>query len=84
MMDVRCGGRAQTGSVLDSRGEGKGERGTHDEPPRVDDALEQDERLVHAVLSILLEQDLVVLGQGDAEDDGRDGLEAVDPAGRSE
>lgn len=60
------------------RGGGKRTR-THDKPPRVDDALKQYERLVHPVLRVLLEQNLVVLGQRDAEDDGRDGLEAVDP-----
>ncbi len=47
--------------------------------PRVDHALEQHERLHHAVLAGLFEQHLVVLGERGAEDDGGDGLEAVDP-----
>lgn len=53
------------------------------EPARVDDRLEQDERLVHSVLAVLLEEDLIVLGEGDTEDDGGDGFEAVDPEERS-
>lgn len=40
-----------------------------EEPSRVDHRLEQNERLLHAVLTVLLEQHLVVLAEGDTEDD---------------
>lgn len=50
-----------------------------EEPSRVDHALEQDERLVHSILTCFLEEHLVVLRESDAEDDGGDRFEAVDP-----
>ena len=40
------------------------------EPPRVDHALEQHEALHHPILVAFLEEDLVVFGEGGAEDDG--------------
>lgn len=52
--------------------------GAH-EPARVDDGVEEDEGLHHAVLVAFFEQDLVVFAEGDAEDDGGDVFEAVDP-----
>lgn len=50
--------------------------GCPQEPPRVDDRLEQDERLLHPVLAVLLQQHLVVLAESNTEDDRRDSLEA--------
>lgn len=53
--------------------------GRLDEPPRVADGVEQGEGLLHTVHRLVLEQELVVLGDGDEEEDGRHVLEAVDP-----
>jgi hypothetical protein len=50
-----------------------------DEPSRVADGVEEGESLLHAVDSLVLEQQLVVFGNGDEEENGRDVLEAVDP-----
>ena len=50
-----------------------------EEPPRVDDGFEEDEGFLHTVLSLFFEEDLVVFGEGCAEDDGGYGFEAVDP-----
>ncbi len=49
------------------------------EPPRVDDRVEEHQRFHHAVLITLFQQHLVVLAQCDAEYDGCDVLEAVNP-----
>ena len=45
----------------------------------VDDGGKQLETLFHPVHGAVLEQNLVVLGQGDDEQDGGDVVEAVDP-----
>jgi hypothetical protein len=50
-----------------------------DEPARVADAVEEREGLLHAVHRFIFEEELVVLGDGDEEEDGRDVLEAVYP-----
>lgn len=50
-----------------------------DEPARVADGVEQGQRLLHTVDRLIFEQQLVVLGDGDQEEDGSDVLEAVDP-----
>jgi hypothetical protein len=49
--------------------------------PRVGDALEETGSLVHAVDIRVLVQGLIVLGDGDEEDEDVDVLEAVDPVG---
>lgn len=48
-------------------------------PPRVADGVEQRQGLLHTVDRLVLEQKLVVLGNGDQEEDGCDVLETVDP-----
>jgi len=53
--------------------------GCLDEPPRVADGVEQCEGFLHTVDSLIFEQQLIVLGDGDKEQDGGDVLEAVDP-----
>lgn len=50
-----------------------------DEPPRVADGVEQCEGFLHTVDGLVLEQKLVVLGDGDEEEDGGDILKAVYP-----
>lgn len=50
-----------------------------DEPPGVADGVEEGEGLLHAVDGLVLEQQLVVLGDGHEEEDGGDVLKAVDP-----
>lgn len=50
-----------------------------DEPARVADGVEQGQRLLHTVDRLIFKQQLVVLGDGDQEEDGSDVLEAVDP-----
>lgn len=50
-----------------------------DEPPGVADGVEQCEGFLHTVDGLVFEQKLVVLGDGDQEQDGGDVLEAVDP-----
>lgn len=50
-----------------------------DEPPRVADRVEKSEGLLHTVDGLVLEQKLIVLGDGDKEEDGRYVLEAVNP-----
>ena len=50
-----------------------------DEPLVVADGLEELGRLSHSVHLLVFGQDEVVAGQGDAEDDGGDPLETVDP-----
>ncbi|KAG5463361.1 MAG: hypothetical protein BJ554DRAFT_8207 [Olpidium bornovanus] len=50
-----------------------------DEPARVADRVEEREGLLHPVDVLVLEEHLVVLGDGDEEDDGRHVVEAVDP-----
>lgn len=53
--------------------------GCLDEPPRVADGVEQCEGFLHTVDGLVLEQQLVVFGDGDEEEDGGDVLEAVYP-----
>jgi hypothetical protein len=50
-----------------------------DEPPRVADGVEQCEGFLHTVDGLIFEQQLVVLRDGDQEENGGDVLEAVDP-----
>ena len=50
-----------------------------DKPPRVADAVEKSERLLHAVDGLILEEELVVFGNSDEEQDCSDVLEAVNP-----
>ena len=50
-----------------------------DEPPGVADGVEQSQGLLHTVYGLVLEQQLVVLGNGDQEQNGGDVLEAVNP-----
>lgn len=53
--------------------------GRLDEPPRVADRVKQGERFLHTVDRLIFEQQLIVLGNGDKEEDCGDILEAVDP-----
>lgn len=53
--------------------------GCLDEPPRVADGVEQCEGFLHTVDGLVLEQQLVVLGDGDKEENGGNVLEAVYP-----
>ena len=53
--------------------------GCFDEPPRVADGIEQGKRLLHAVDSLVLEEKLIVLGDGDKEKNGGHIFEAVNP-----
>lgn len=53
--------------------------GSLDEPPGVADGVEQGKRFLHTVDGLVLEQQLVVFGDGDQEKDRGDVLEAVDP-----
>lgn len=53
--------------------------GRLDEPTRVADRVEQGKRLLHTVDSLVLEQQLVVLGDGDQEENSGDVFEAVNP-----
>src|SRR3989338_9488531 len=55
------------------------EEGSGAEEGGVDDLVEQEEGFLHAVGDAVLGEDLVVLANGDAEEDGGDGVEAVDP-----
>lgn len=50
-----------------------------DEPAGVADRVKQGESFLHTVDGLVLEQQLVVLGDGDQEEDGGDILEAVNP-----
>jgi len=50
-----------------------------DEPPGVADGVEQGQSLLHTVDGLVLEQQLVVLGDGHQEQNGGDVLEAVNP-----
>lgn len=50
-----------------------------DEPPGVADGVEERESFLHAVDRLILKQELIVLGDSDEEQDGRDVLEAVNP-----
>lgn len=54
------------------------DRGT-DEPAGIADGVEQGEGLLHAVDGLVLEQELIVLGDSNEEEDGGNVLEAVDP-----
>ena len=53
--------------------------GRLDEPPGVADGVKERQGLLHSVDRLVLEQQLIVLGDGDQEEDGGDVLEAVDP-----
>lgn len=53
--------------------------GSLDEPARVADGVEEGEGFLHTVYSLVFEKKLVVLGDGDEEEDGGDVLETVDP-----
>ena len=53
--------------------------GRLDEPSRVADGVEKRQRLLHTVHRLILEKQLVVLGDGDKEENRGDVLEAVDP-----
>ena len=53
--------------------------GCLDEPPRVADGIEQCEGFLHTVDRFVFEQQLVILGDGDEEQDGGDILEAMYP-----
>jgi len=53
--------------------------GRLDEPARVADGVKQGQGFLHAVDSLVLKQELVVLGDGDKEEDGGDVFEAVNP-----
>lgn len=50
-----------------------------DEPSGVADGVEQGECLLHTVDSLVLEEELIVLGDGDEEENSGDVLEAVNP-----
>lgn len=50
-----------------------------DEPSRVADGVEQRERFLHTVHGLIFEQELVVFGDGDKEQNRGDVLKAVDP-----
>ena len=50
-----------------------------DEPAGVDNGIKQQQALHHTVLINGFEEHLVVLAEGDAEDDRRDVFEAMDP-----
>lgn len=50
-----------------------------DEPPGVANRVEQGQGFLHTVHGLVLEQQLVVLGDGDQEQNGSDVLEAVNP-----
>lgn len=50
-----------------------------DEPSRVADGIKQCEGLLHAVDSLVFEQKLIILRNGNQEENGGDILEAVDP-----
>ena len=55
------------------------DNGGLDEPPGIADGVEQGESLLHTVDGFIFEQELIVLGYGDEEEDGSDVLKAVDP-----
>lgn len=50
-----------------------------DKPPGVADGVEQSKGLLHTVDGFIFEKQLIVLGNGDQEENGGDVLEAVDP-----
>ena len=50
-----------------------------DEPTGVADRVEQSQGLLHTVDGLIFEKQLVVLGNGDQEENGGDILEAVNP-----
>jgi hypothetical protein len=53
--------------------------GCLDKPTRVANRVEQGQGFLHTVDSLIFEEKLVVLGDGDEEENGGDILEAVDP-----
>ena len=50
-----------------------------DEPSRIANAVEQCESFLHSVDSLVFEQQLIVFGNGDQEEDSCDIFEAVNP-----
>jgi hypothetical protein len=50
-----------------------------DEPPGVADGVEQGQGFLHTVDGLVFEEKLVILGNGDEEQNGGDILEAVNP-----
>ena len=50
-----------------------------DEPPRIANAVEECERFLHSVDSLVFEQQLIVLRNSDEEQNSGDVFEAVDP-----
>lgn len=50
-----------------------------DEPPRVANGVKQGQCFLHTVHSLVLEKQLIVLGNGNEEENGGHVLEAVDP-----
>ncbi len=50
-----------------------------DEPPRVADAVEKSEGFLHTVDRLVFEQKLIIFGNGDQEEDGRDILKTMNP-----
>ena len=57
----------------------KQDDGSLDEPAGVADGVEEGEGFLHTVDSLILEQELIVLRDGNEEEDGGDVLKAVDP-----
>lgn len=53
--------------------------GSLHEPPRVADRVKQSQSFLHTINGLILEQQLIVLGNGDQEQDSGDILEAVNP-----
>jgi hypothetical protein len=53
--------------------------GSLDKPPRIADRIEESESFLHTVDSLVFEQQLIVLGNGDKEKDRCDIFEAMDP-----
>lgn len=50
-----------------------------DEPSRVADAVKESQSLLHAIHSLIFEEQLVIFGNGDKEEDCSNVLEAVNP-----
>jgi len=50
-----------------------------DEPPGIANRVEQSKRFLHTVDGLVLEEQLIVFGNGDQEENGCDILEAVNP-----
>ena len=50
-----------------------------DEPPRVANTVKESQGLLHTVDGLILEEQLIVFGDGHQEENGRNVLEAMDP-----